>query len=146
MPLQKCCSNLLGSLTFLDLSICKLLHIKNVIQFYGWILITIEHWNIVQLASYNNILGPIVLILVTIPPSTNHHFIKGIKILFWKTKAWLWYFKLKFRSNIWFGPPYFAISLDLGFVYENLQCLWILEAYDNATHFENRDLKFGIET
>jgi hypothetical protein len=138
MPLQKCCSNLLGSLTFLVLNTCKLLHNKNVIQFYGWILITIEHWNIVQLTSYNKILGLVVLILVATPPSTNHHFIKGIKCFFGNLK-------LDYDISNWSLDP----ILDLGFntcnifrfgfvVYENLQCFWILEAMTMAPILKNK--------
>jgi hypothetical protein len=40
----------------------------------------------VQLASYNKIFALVVSILVAIPPSSNHHFIKGIKICFGKLK------------------------------------------------------------
>jgi hypothetical protein len=138
MPLQKCCSNLLSSLTFLVLSTCKLLQNKNVIQFYGWILITIEHWNIVQLANYNKIFGLMVLTLITIPPSTNHHLIKGIKLFFRNRK-------LDYDISSWS----LNMKLDLGFntcnififgfvVYENLQCFWILEAMTMAFILKNK--------
>jgi len=101
----------------------------------------------VQLASYNNILGLVVLILVAIPPSTNHHLIMGINFFCSE--------KLKFDYDI--SSCSLDPILDLGLntcnifrfgfvVYENLQCFWILEAYENATHFEKQDLKFGIET
>jgi hypothetical protein len=42
---------LLGSLTSPILCPCKYLHNKNVIKFYNWTSIVIEHWNIVQVAT-----------------------------------------------------------------------------------------------
>jgi hypothetical protein len=47
MPFYKHYFGLLGSLTFEVLNACKLLHNWNVIKFYSWTLISIEHWNIV---------------------------------------------------------------------------------------------------
>jgi len=111
-----------------------------VIQFYGWILITIEHWNIVQLASYNKILGLVVLILVAIPPLTNHHLIKGIKIdYYYDISSW----SLDLILDLGFNT---CNIFRFGFVmYENLQCFWILEAYDNATYFEKQDMELELK-
>jgi len=115
----------LGFKNFLLLNSCKLSHNKNVIKFYSWMSIIVEHWNIVQLTSHNNILGLVVLILVVVPLSTNCSLIKGIKIFFGK---------LKFDYDISSQSSDFILDLDLnacnifrfGFVaYENLQCSWI---------------------
>ncbi len=64
-------------------------HSKNIVvfdvsKFYSWRSITIEHWNIMQLASCNNIL--VALILIVIPPSTNYILLKELGFCFGKLK------------------------------------------------------------
>jgi len=82
--------------------------------------IIVEHWNIVQLTSHNNILGLLPLILVVVALSTNCSLIKGIMIFFGE---------LKFDYDISSQSSDLILDLDLnacnifrfGFVaYENL--------------------------
>jgi hypothetical protein len=139
---KKTYSSFPNSLNFLILNPCKLLRNKNLIKFYSWMSIIIEHWSIVHLASGNNILRLVALILMAIWPSTNRNLIKRIKILFWRTKDCLWHFKLKSWFDIWFRPSYLGTSLDPQFViYENLQCFWILESCHSTAHFEEHILE-----